>query len=85
MLQALQHGHPLVNGYSGFFPRRADRIAVQLAHFPRQGALRMLKRAGVRYAVVDEAWLARQHAAPGELLRLRRVFASAQRGVYALE
>lgn len=85
MLQALQHGHPLVNGYSGFFPRRADRIAEQLAHFPRQGALRMLQRAGVRYAVVDEAWLARQHSEPAELPRLRRVFASAQRGVYALE
>jgi len=70
-----------------FFPRRADRIAAQLAHFPRQGALRMMKRAGVRYAVVDEAWLERQHVEPVDLLRLRHVFASArsQYGVYALE
>jgi hypothetical protein len=85
MLQALRHGHALVNGYSGFFPRSADRIAVQLAHFPRAGALRMLQRVGVRYAVVDDAWLARQHYDPLENARLQRVFTSPQRSIYALE
>jgi hypothetical protein len=85
MLQGLRHGHPLVNGYSGFFPTRASRISTQLAHFPRAGGLRMLQRAGVRYAVVDDAWLARQPQYPQQLARLRRVFTCPQRSVFALE
>jgi len=85
MLQGLRHGHPLVNGYSGFFPRRADRVAHHLQRFPRAGDLRALRRAGVVYAVVDRAWLARQRYSAADLAALRTVFASDQRAVYALE
>jgi hypothetical protein len=85
MLQGLRHGHSLVNGYSGFFPTRASRISSQLAHFPRAGGLRMLRRAGVRYAVVDEAWLASQPQYPEQLGSLQRVFTCPQRTVFALE
>jgi hypothetical protein len=85
MLQGLRHGHPLVNGYSGFFPRRADRIAHHLRRFPRAGDLRSLRRAGVTYAVVDLAWLARQDFRTEDLAVLRRVFAGDRRAVYALD
>ena len=60
MLQGLVHGHPLVNGYSGFFPTQTDRLMALLPRFPAQTALRALARHGVRYAVVDQAWAA-QH------------------------
>ena len=84
MLQGLRHRHPLVNGYSGFFPRRADRIAHHLRRFPRAGNVRALRRAGVAYAVVDLGWLARQRYSTADLAALRRVFAGDRRAVYAL-
>jgi hypothetical protein len=74
MLQGLRHGHPLVNGYSGFFPPAADRRAHELRHFPRPSCLRALRKVGVRYAVVDEAWIARQKVEASWWAALERVF-----------
>ena len=84
MLQGLRHGHPLVNGYSGFFPRKARRLAFHLAGFPKRDHVRALRRAGVTYAVVDLAWLARQPHDPAALTALRRVFADRTRAIYVL-
>jgi hypothetical protein len=62
MLQSLRHGHPIVNGYSGFFPPESDRLVVLLRRFPAPDCLSALRRHAVRYVVVDERW-AREHLA----------------------
>jgi hypothetical protein len=49
------HGHPLVNGYSGFTPARQSALAARLKNFPDDAslaALRELRQQGVRYLVV---------------------------------
>jgi hypothetical protein len=53
MLQGLRHRHPLVNGYSGFFPPAADRMVEALRDFPSERSMRALRNGHVRYAVVD--------------------------------
>jgi hypothetical protein len=53
MLQGLQHRHPIVNGYSGFFPPASDRMAIALRGFPGPLSLAALRKGRVRYAVVD--------------------------------
>lgn len=81
MLQSLRHGHPIVNGYSGFFPPHADAIALYLQRFPMAQGLSLLRRDRVKYVVVDRRWSGtRTFDAPG----LRRVFEDARRDVYAL-
>lgn len=56
MLAAVDTGHPLVNGYSGFFPLdHADRRE-RLAGYPDADSLAALASWDVRYAVVDRAW-----------------------------
>lgn len=62
MLQGLEHGHPLVEGYSGFFPQSASEMSHHLRAFPGPTSLAALARGRVRYAVVDVGWAA--HAAP---------------------
>lgn len=57
MLQGLGHGHPLVNGYSGFFPTRARILRGVLRTFPDRRSLEFLRDADCRYAVVDALWL----------------------------
>lgn len=52
MLQALRHGHPIVNGYSGFFPPASDRMVRALRTFPSARSLRALHESHIRYAVV---------------------------------
>jgi len=80
MFQALQHGHPLLNGYSGFFPRIADAYIDALKEFPSQRTKRLISRVPVRYAVVEKAWLgSRPHA---QLEPLTRVFDSPTHAIY---
>jgi hypothetical protein len=87
MLQSLRHGHPLTDGYSGFFPRSSDRLAALAARFPSPGSVRALTAAGARYVVVDNAWLA--HQSP-ERIRdtwwkaTRLVYRSPSRNIYQL-
>lgn len=57
MLQALEHGHPLANGYSGFFPTSYDRLKDEMLSFPDDSGLEALREAGVEYVVVDREWL----------------------------
>lgn len=56
MVQALDHGHPLVNGYSGFFPDEHRALREGLATFPDVATLARLRELGVTYAVADSVW-----------------------------
>ncbi len=57
MLAALDDGHPLVNGYSGFFPSDHTSLRAELAGFPDATSLAVLADHGARYVVADPAWL----------------------------
>ena len=57
MLVGLDHHKPLVNGYSGFFPDAYAELSAEELPFPGDGALPALRRAGVRWVVVDDGWL----------------------------
>jgi hypothetical protein len=80
MLQGLRHGHPLLNGYSGFFPRTADAYIDALKQFPNSRSKRLLARLPVRYAVVDKAWLGAR--IESELMPLQRVFDSPTHAIF---
>jgi hypothetical protein len=49
------HWKPLINGYSGFYPAVYFRRLLDLRLFPQPVALRMLRRADVRYLVIHES------------------------------
>jgi len=57
MLAGLDHGHPLVNGYSGFFADRYDRLSATVAAFPDGGSLDALEDARVHWLVVDRRFV----------------------------
>jgi hypothetical protein len=46
------HWFPLVNGYSGMYPRSYLRRLTRLAHFPDSTSLNQLRRDTVRYVIV---------------------------------
>jgi hypothetical protein len=52
MLQSLEHGMPLLNGYSGFFPDSHERFRDAVADFPDDESIRFLQVRGVGYVVV---------------------------------
>jgi hypothetical protein len=80
MLQGLRHGHPLLNGYSGFFPVQADAVVEALKKFPDARSKRLLARVPVRYVVVEKAWLGPRRA--DELAPLTQVFDSDTHAIY---
>ena len=85
MLQALRHGHPIVNGYSGFFPPKSDRLAELLANFPAANCLGVLRHVGVRYVVVDKSALkARGRALPSAGPGLELVYDTPARSVFVV-
>jgi hypothetical protein len=59
MLQALGHGKPLLNGYSGFFPSDYERLRIAMQGFPNAESLSQLETQGATYIVIDRARLAR--------------------------
>ena len=61
MLYALDHGKPLLNGYSGFLPKvhREDYPAFET--FPHGDWLAWCERRDVRYVIFDVAWLRENH------------------------
>lgn len=83
MLQALRHGHPIVNGYSGFFPPSADEIATFLRRFPQPIAVRAVQRAHIRYVVLDTRWQNAQQPVSSSALSL--VFETPRRRVYVVD
>ncbi|WP_239490764.1 hypothetical protein [Luteitalea sp. TBR-22] len=48
------HRHPMVNGYSGYFPRDYIDLLGAMIEFPRGASLDALRRVGTRYVVVHE-------------------------------
>lgn len=56
MLQALGHGQPLVNGYTGFFPAGDRDMRIRMAAFPSADTVTELRARGVRYVVADPFW-----------------------------
>lgn len=52
MFWQMRHGRPMVNGYSGFFPRPFRELKAVLEDFPQGGSLEMLAQRGVRYCVI---------------------------------
>jgi hypothetical protein len=48
------HKHPMVNGYSGYFPRRYLNLLGVMTVFPRVDSLTALRQHDVRYVVVHE-------------------------------
>jgi hypothetical protein len=55
MFWQTRHGRPMVNGYSGFFPKPFRELKVALEHFPDAASLELLVNRGVRYCVVLRA------------------------------
>jgi len=85
MLQALEHGHAIVNGYSGFFPPTSQELLHLLRSFPSSESVAELRRHGVRYAVVDSRWQgAREVDKRFRARKLRRVYTAGRRSVYLL-
>lgn len=56
-LWSLQHWHPLVNGYSGYYPPDYMQTMVRMESFPDDASIARLKAHHVRYLVVHKAFL----------------------------
>ena len=77
MLYGTQHQAPLVNGYSGFFPRSWFLMARMLNRDPfAEATLEMLAEIGVEFVVVQPGLLGDREIAPAprSRFRLQRVF-----------
>ena len=80
MLAALHHGHPIVNGYTGFFPDQFDRPASDgglwyaMDDFPDRCGAEQLQRRNVQYLVVERAWYSQARAQRLLELGYRMVF-----------
>lgn len=57
MLAALDHDHPLCNGYSGFAPESFLGLRDAMARFPDPESLQLLRDHHPRYVVLDRRWL----------------------------
>ncbi len=57
MLNSTRHWHPILNGYSGFFPVSYVRAAEALRRFPDYDALALLHERSVTHVVVHKAAL----------------------------
>jgi hypothetical protein len=82
MLASLRHGHPLVNGYSGFFPKQS--FLRRLERFPARKVIIELRALGVRYVVVERAFLDRKRRERRVRRFPQHVHAGADHVVYEL-
>jgi hypothetical protein len=57
MLAGLDHGRPLVNGYSGLFPASYDELEQAMRSFPSVTSVQHLRAIPVSYVVVERSWL----------------------------
>ena len=55
-LWSQQHWHPLVNGYSGYYPRDYVLTMGRMMSFPDEGSMARLRAHHVRYIVVHKAF-----------------------------
>lgn len=76
MFQSLDHGHPLVNGYTGFFPVGHAALINRMKSFPSRATVAELRRKRVRYVVVDSTWWNRPRARSADALGLDVVLSS---------
>jgi hypothetical protein len=53
MLLQTEHGRPLLNGYSSYFPPSHTAFAEAMVSFPDDAAIALLTERGVRYVIVD--------------------------------
>jgi hypothetical protein len=84
MLAALRHRHPIVNGYSGFFPDAPVKMLTLSRDFPSPPSLRLLHWRKVRYVVVDWRRVTFDRAALAHWPDLSLVFDAPARSIYAL-
>ena len=56
MFWSITHWQPLVNGYSGYYPREFAETVVRTENFPDDRSLLQLSNIGVRYIVVHRAF-----------------------------
>jgi len=84
MLQGLRHGHPIVNGYSGFFPPASDHMVLALREFPGTKSLEALRKGNVHYVVVDRKLDAVRTLTAHPDPRLEPVYENGPRIVYRL-
>jgi hypothetical protein len=59
MLQSLEHGKPLGDGYSGFVPASYRALRELLGTFPSDPSLDALRERGIVYVIVARDWYAR--------------------------
>lgn len=88
MLQSLEHGYPLVNGYSGFFPPTYRHWRDQFNRFPSVQTLDLLtEEIKPTYLVIDQTWWTEEKA--GQLDRLDHplhlVYEDSDKRIYAFE
>ncbi len=53
---SITHWHPILNGYSGYYPQEFVDTVVRMEHFPDDRSLAQLAYSGVRYVVVHRAF-----------------------------
>ncbi|RMF91132.1 MAG: hypothetical protein D6741_16290 [Planctomycetota bacterium] len=76
MMYGTKHGRPLVNGYSGFFPREWFEMGRLLGQGPiTEEGVAALRRVGVRWLVVDRKRMPDLFAVPPAQLGVHRVWA----------
>lgn len=55
-LWSTMHWHPIVNGYSGYYPPEFAQTVVRTEHFPDDQSIAQLANIGVRFIVVHRAF-----------------------------
>jgi hypothetical protein len=55
-LWSTMHWHPIVNGYSGYYPFEFAQTVVRTEHFPDDQSIAQITNIGVRYIVVHRAF-----------------------------
>jgi hypothetical protein len=82
MFWSITHWHPLVNGYSGYYPLEYAEMVVRTEGFPDDRSLAELTHVGVRYIVVHKAFYdAGQYRSL--LLRIAKLPALQPLGIYS--
>jgi hypothetical protein len=84
MLQALEHGHPLVNGYSGFFPSSYLTLRRAMQSFPDSKSVQLALDSGVQYLVVERAWLTESRSARLTAYPFQLLFTDAEVWIYGV-
>lgn len=56
MLWSTAHWHPLVNGYSGYYPHEYSQTVSRIERFPDDQSIAQLTNIGVRYIVVHRVY-----------------------------